>query len=287
MTFEDGQRRFALRLRPLLVAASDDGLFPSDSVIRTVYGDASVMLGAGRALLLQLAHPSIAAGVHDHSDYEGRPLDRLFGTLLAVNTVVFGSREEAAGIGRAVGRVHQKVVGPGYSASDPALVCWVNATLVQTAAMLYQRTIRRLGPDELDELARDSRVVGEVFGCPIDDQPADWGAFRTYWESSVAALEVTPAARRVANSLLAGRGLPARPAWSPPLSVARALTAATLPDRIRADYRLPWRARDRTMAAAALGGSRAVLPRLPVRWRQVATEVFRSPPAPSVAGLCN
>jgi uncharacterized protein (DUF2236 family) len=266
------------------VAASDDGLFPDGSVIRTVYADASVMLGAGRALLLQLAHPSIAAGVHDHSDYEGRPLDRLFGTLLAVNTVVFGSRDEADRIGRAIGRVHQKVVGPGYSASDPALVAWVNATLMQTAVMLYQRTIRPLAPDERDEMARDSRVVGAVFGCPVEDQPADWAAFRSYWESSVAALEVTPTARRVASSLLAGRGLPARPAWSPPLKVARAVTAATLPEGLREAYRLPWRARDRAMAAAALGGSRILLPRLPVRWRQVATEVFRSPPAPPTTG---
>ena len=279
MTFQDGQRRFALRLDPFLVPSSDEGLFPDGSVIRTVYGDASVMLGAGRALLLQLAHPSIAAGVQEHSDYEGRPLDRLFGTLLAVNTVVFGSRDEAAAIGRAVARVHQKVVGPGYSASDPELVCWVNATLIQTAAMLYQRTIRRLAPDELDELARDSRIVGEVFGCPIEDQPADWPAFRSYWSTSIAALEVSPAARRVAWSLLAGKGLPARPAWSPPLKLARAVTAATLPEPIREAYRLPWRARDRALAAAALGGSRAVLPRVPVRWRQVATEVFRAPPA--------
>lgn len=278
ITTRQGRRRFAFRLDPLLVPPSADGLFPPGSVIRTVYADASVMLGAGRALLLQLAHPAIAAGVHDHSDYEGRPLNRLFGTLLAVNTVVFGSREEAAGIGRAIGRVHEKVVGPGYSASDPVLVAWVNATLMHTAVMLYQRTIRHLAPDELDEMARDSRVVGEVFGCPVDAQPADWPAFRSYWESSVAALEVTPTARRVASSLLAGKGLPARPAWSPPLSVARAVTAATLPERIREDYRLAWRGRDRALAAAALGGSRVVLPRMPVRLRQVATEVFRTPP---------
>ena len=68
------------------------------------------------------------------------------------------------------------------------------------------------------------------------------------------------------------------------MSVARAVTAATLPERIRDAYRLPWRARDRALAAAALGGSKAVLPRMPVRWRQVATEVFRSPPVSSTTG---
>ena len=279
MTFEDGQRRFALRFDPLLVPPSDDGLFPAGSVIRTVYADASATLGSGRALLLQLAHPAIAAGVHDHSDYENRPLDRLFGTLFSVSAVVFGSREEAEQIGSAIHRVHTGVVGPGYRALDPELLCWVNATLLGTAAMLYQRMYRRLSPDELDQLAADSRLVGEVFGCPVSEQPGTWPEFRTYWDRVVGQLEVTETARRVARSLLSGRGLPARPAWLPPLAVARAVTAATLPERIREGYRLPWRARDRALAAAALGGSKALLPHAPLRWRQLGPELFRAPPA--------
>lgn len=277
MTFAGGERRFALRFDPLLVRPSEDGLFPPGSVIRTVYGDASSILGAGRALLLQLADPAIAAGVHDHSDYERRPLDRLFGTLLAVTAVVFGSREEADRIGEALHGVHSRVTGPGYRALDPELLGWVNATLLGTAAMLYQRMIRHLGPEELDQLVRDSALVGEVFGCPVTDQPASWAAFRSYWDDRVAALEVTPTARRVSRSLLSGRGLPARPAWVPPLAVARAVTAATLPPALREAYRLPWRARDRALAAAALGGSKVVLPRTPERWRQLGPELFRAP----------
>lgn len=279
MTFKDGQRRFALRLDPLLVPPSEDGLFRPGSVIRTVYADASATLGSGRALLLQLAHPAVAAGVHDHSDYENRPLDRLFGTLFSVSAVVFGSREEAEQIGAAIHRVHTGVVGPGYRALDPELLGWVNATLLGTAAMLYQRLYRRLSPDELDELAADSRRVGEVFGCPASAQPATWPEFRAYWNRMVGELEVTDPARRVARSLLSGRGLPARPAWLPPLAVARAVTAATLPERIREGYGLPWRTRDRALAAAALGGSKVLLPRAPLRWRQLGPELFRAPPA--------
>jgi uncharacterized protein (DUF2236 family) len=90
MVFEDGTRRLRFRLRPLRVPVSDHGLFDQGSVLRRVYGDGVCSLGAGTALLLQLAHPSIAQGVHDHSDYEHRPLDRLFGTLYATNAVVFG-----------------------------------------------------------------------------------------------------------------------------------------------------------------------------------------------------
>ena len=87
---EHGIHRFRFRFCPLMIPPSDDGLFARDSVIRRVYSDASVGLGAGRALLLQIAHPSVAAGVHDHSDYEERPLSRLVRTLYAASTVVFG-----------------------------------------------------------------------------------------------------------------------------------------------------------------------------------------------------
>jgi uncharacterized protein (DUF2236 family) len=278
VAFVDGRRTMRLR-RPLLVPPSTDGLYEPDSVIRRVYSDSVCLLGAGTALLLQLAHPSIAAGVHDHSDYESRPLDRLFGTLLATNTVVFGPRQEVEELRATMLKVHSRVTGPGYRALDPELLCWVNATLLGTAVRLYQRLVRPLTSDELDELARDSRQVAEVFGCPIDVQPSSWPEFDAYWREVVAALTVTPTARAVAGSLLAGRGLPARPAWGPPLGVARAVTAATLPPRLRREYGLPWRRRDRALAKTVLGSAGTVLPRLPDRWRQLGPELLRSPAA--------
>lgn len=263
-----------MRFRPTRVPPSDDGLFPNGSVIRRVYSDSVVLLGAGSALLLQLAHPSIAQGVHDHSDYEDHPLDRLFGTLYAVNAVVFGSREDAAQVSRAIGNVHAHVNGPTYDALDPELLCWVNATLLGTAVRLYQRIIRPVALDDLDAFVRDSRLVGEVFGCPLDAQPQSWREFDQYWNETIDTLVVTDTARRVARSLLSGRGLPARPAWRPPLAVARAVTAATLPPRLRDEFGLPWRRADRAMARAVLETSHAVLPRLPDRWRQLGPELL-------------
>jgi uncharacterized protein (DUF2236 family) len=233
-------------------------------------------LGSGTALLLQLAHPSIAQGVHDHSNYEHRPLDRLFGTLYATNAVVFGSKSDAEQIGNAIGHVHTKVTGPGYSALDPALLCWVNATLLGTAAQLYQRMIRPLSVDELDAFVADSRRVGEVFGCPEHAQPATWSEFDDYWRATIDQLEVSDTARRVAHSLLSGRGLPLRPVWLPSLTVARSVTAATLPSRLRHEYRLPWRGFDRALASFVLGTAGAVLPRLPDRWRQTGPELLRA-----------
>ena len=277
MTFVDGERRFRFRLRPLLVPPAADGLFDDTAVIRRVYSDAVCGLGAGNALLLQLAHPSIAAGVEEHSDYRQRPLDRLFGTLFATNAVVFGSRADAEAVRVAMRAVHSRVTGPGYRALDPELLCWVNATLLGTAAGLYQRIIHPLSGPELDELVRDSRLVGAIFGCPEAAQPASWDEFRVYWDATIESLSVSETARRVAGSLLAGRGLPLRSLWRPPLIVARAVTAATLPPRIRVDYGLPWSGPDRMLAAAALRSAGAVMPRLPDRWRRLGPELLRSP----------
>lgn len=282
MVFADGQRKMRFRARPLRVPVSDDGLFPSDSVIRRVYADSVCGMGAGTALLLQLAHPSIAQGVHDHSNYEHRPLDRLFGTLYATSAVVFGSRADAHAIGDAIGRVHTKVNGPGYSALDPELLCWVNATLLGTAAQLYQRMIKPLSTADLDAFVFDSRRVGEVFGCPLDAQPRTWAEFEHYWQATIDSLVVGDTARAVAGSLLSGQGLPLRPAWKPSLVFARALTAATLPPRLREEYGLPWGRVDRALAKVGLGTAGAVLPRLPERWRQLGPELFRAPVQPEL-----
>ncbi len=236
--------------------------------------------GRGTALLLQLAHPSIAQGVHDHSNYKHRPLDRLFGTLYATSAVVFGSRADADAIGNAIGRVHTKVNGPGYSALDPELLCWVNATLLGTAVQLYQRLIRPLSPADLDAFVADSRRVGEVFGCPIDAQPATWAEFERYWRTTIDSLVVgdgRPRGRRVAA---VRPRLPLRPVWKPTLVFARALTAATLPPRLRDEYGLPWGRVDRRLAAFGLRSAGAVLPRLPDRWRQLGPEIFRAPVQP-------
>ena len=51
-----------------------------------------LLLGAGpRALLLQLAHPLVAAGVAEHSDFRADPWRRLDGTLRSYLRIVYGS----------------------------------------------------------------------------------------------------------------------------------------------------------------------------------------------------
>ncbi|MEL7210354.1 MAG: oxygenase MpaB family protein, partial [Actinomycetota bacterium] len=154
--------------------------FAPDAVIRRIDGEGIILLGGGRALLLQLAHPAVAAGVAEHSEFERDPLGRLFGTLEATYTIVFGTEAEVERMADRVRSIHQRVTGDGYRAGDPELLCWVNATLVDTAVHVYERWVGPLTVEERDEYVRDSRHVAHVLGCPLDAQPADWSTFRTY-----------------------------------------------------------------------------------------------------------
>jgi len=245
--------------------------FAADAVIRRVDAEGSILLGGGRALLLQLAHPKVAAGVAEHSDFEGDPLRRLRGTLEATYTIVFGSDEAAADVAQRVQRIHSHVTGPGYQANDPALLCWVNATLVDTAVTVYSAVHGPLSEAEKESYYQDSCYVAELLGCPRDAQPADWADFRRYWHATIAELEVSDTARHLARSIF-DPDLP----WvaGPPVALARFLTIGTLPPRIRDQYGFRWRTSDRLVLDAGTAAARKLVPLVPAPVRRLPQKVL-------------
>src|ERR1700730_17364443 len=94
------------------------GLYADDSVTRRVNRENVLFLGGGRALLMQLAHPKVAEGVDEHSDFRVHPLRRLRRTILMTMAIVFGDRETALAAARAVNQVHARVRGHDYRALD-------------------------------------------------------------------------------------------------------------------------------------------------------------------------
>lgn len=242
------------------------GLFPPDAVVRRVDAEAALLLGGGRALLMQLAHPSVARGVAEHSGFRADPFARLRRTLAASYTIVFGTADEARAAAAGVRAVHRSVVGPGYRAEDPELLLWVHATLVDTALAVHARFLRPLTADEAGRYYEESAVVAELLGLPRDAQPADLGAFGRYVRSAVAGLEVTDEARRLARDVLHPRvPLPAEPA----LALARHLTVGLLPASLRRAYGLAWDPARAVALEAAAATCRRVLPRLPAVLRRV------------------
>jgi uncharacterized protein (DUF2236 family) len=123
--------------------AARDGYFSPESMVRRL-GNSPVtpFLGGGTAVLLQVAHPLVGAGVIEHSGYRHDLWRRLVRTLRALYLITFGDREEAERAGEVVRAVHRRVhgrideqlgpfrAGTRYSACDPELMQWVQATLV-------------------------------------------------------------------------------------------------------------------------------------------------------------
>ena len=120
------------------------GLYSEQSITRRINRENVLLLGGGRALLMQLAHPSVAAGVDDHSDFRTHPVRRLRRTIRMTMAIVFGDRDTAMAAARAVNRVHAHVRGDDYQALDPGLLLWVHATLVDSALVTYSTFVQPL-----------------------------------------------------------------------------------------------------------------------------------------------
>jgi uncharacterized protein (DUF2236 family) len=239
-------------------------MFGPGSLVWRVNGETVLLAGGARALLMQIAHPSVAAGVADQSGFNGDPWERLWATLSAVLDVAFGDLAHAnAAAGRVTG-LHAHVIGSregvGYSALDPDLLLWVHLTLVDSALVTYERLVGRIGPEAQDRYVDEMRRFGEAFGVPASVLPADAGSLAARRDAVVASLRVSDDARR----LLPGVVSPPVPfALRPAAAAARLLTVWLLPPAVRDGFGLAWDPRRERAARLLAASIRTVLPLVP------------------------
>jgi uncharacterized protein (DUF2236 family) len=254
---------------------SGAGGFTPESAIWRISREWVLMLGGGRALLLQAAHPLALAGIMEHSDYTAGPWARLERTMDAVWTAVYGDPAEAERVGRRVRAIHTKVngrlkrrMGPfpadtPYDARDPELLMWVHATLVDTALLMYRTYVGPLSVDEEEDYYQGMKALARLFGTPDEVIPDTYPDFVAWWRAMLASerICVTPEAREVAAMVLRPP-LPivARPAWE----ILNFASIGFLPSKIRRGYGFTWTPAHRALlAASAETVKRALLPLLP------------------------
>lgn len=254
------------------------GVFGPASVTWRIDREAVIFLGAGRALLLQLAHPWVAAAIAEHSKTLADPIGRFHRTFDIVFAMVFGSLDRALLSSRQLHRRHSMIVGKmpetvgpfavgsRYCANDIPSLRWVHATLVETALMAHDLVLPQLSAEERERYWSENRTYGALFGLTGDDLPADWSGFAAYSSAMAQSetLTVSPAAREIAAQIFGG----ARP-WLRPPRWYRALTARLLPERLRASFGFDLDERDMRAAENALRWIRRVYPKLPDRLRYV------------------
>lgn len=229
----------------------DPPLFDPDGVFWRVNRESVLLVGGGAALLLQVAHPLIAAGVHEHSGFRDQPIRRLYGTVTAMQQMIYGPRSVALGAARRVNAVHRRVhgrvttgsaafpAGTPYDARDPALLLWVHSTLVATALTTYETFLPPLSEPERERYYQESKTIGSLLGLSPEHLPRDWERFCVYWHGMLESdvLAVNAVTRELAEHILYPPV-----SWVPHIAgdVLSVATAALLPERVRRLYGLRW-----------------------------------------------
>jgi uncharacterized protein (DUF2236 family) len=240
-------------------APSRVGWFASESMIRRIGQEALVLLGGGRAVLLQLAHPLVAAGVADFSDFQTDPLSRFLHTLEAMHTLVFGSAPEAEGAMKHFHAVHARIqgrlvqaaghfpAGTPYDAADPELKLWVHATLVDTSLITYQRFVGRLRPNKRQDYYTDTYRLARRMGIPERLLPPTLDDFKRYMAHMLAGdtLAITGMSRRLAWQVLRPNAV--GPLGSMSAHLLGFVAAGLLPQRLRREYGLQWGTRQQVL----------------------------------------
>jgi len=228
------------------------------------------------------AHPVAFAGFFAHTGALDDPYARLERTATVMNAIAFGTRTQADRLTAHVRAMHRRVrgrlpepagpfpAGTPYRGDDPAHLLWILGALAESAMLVYDKYARSLSHAEKDELWRDYRVVGRLFGLGERDMPGDIDAFEAYMAERYASPElvVTPRARELAIDIVLRPPVPLH--LRPVLELVNQITVGLLPRPVREQYGFSW---DPVRSVALHGGAeyvkRVVVPVLPERVRML------------------
>ena len=248
------------------------GIFGPASMNWRINRESALFLAAGRAALLQLAHPWVGAAIAQHSRTLRAPLRRFHNTFRIMFTMSFGSLDEAFTAARRLHRLHESIrgvlpdaagqftAGSAYQANEADALAWVFATLIDSSLLAYDLVLPPLSLPERKQYYAESRKSAALFGIDPAEMPADLAGFQSYLRSALHSdmLGVTVETRRLAHQLASGAGS----ALAPPFWY-RALTTQLLPPRLREEFGFPFGERERSAAECALRWIRRIYPRLP------------------------
>ena len=251
-------------------------VLPEPSVARRLNRELFLLLGGTAALLMQVAHPLVAAGVDQHSDFRRHPIGRLRRTLITTLAVVFAEPNAARAALRRIDRRHGPVRGTAadgaaYDARDPTLLLWVQTTLVLTSLRLYEAVAGRLSARDREAYWQETRPIAALLGVPASLHPATLADLERY-ERSMLERVVRPDAtsRRVGRDVL--RPFPWIPA--PFYWPTDALAAALVPASLREPFGLRYRLRERVFFALVIATARLARVVLPP-WLTVVPQARR------------
>jgi uncharacterized protein (DUF2236 family) len=268
-------------------AHARDLLVGPDSVAWRYASDARLYLVMLYPLLLQVAHPTVGAGVRDFSDFERHPFQRLLRTLDYVSLLIYGG-EAAIAAGRRLRELHKgfrgvREDGERYYALEPHAYAWVHATLLQSYVAGHEQFGTPMRPDQIEQFYAEYRGLGRLIGVRPRDLPDTWGEFCAYFDHvSRTELRDNQSVRRVLRSVEMeappGIGLPA-PVWRVARIPARRVLwlggIGLVSPELRGRLEISWSGRDERDFQLIGRVSRGLKPVMPQRLRVVGPSQLR------------
>jgi len=280
-----------------------------ESVTWQKTSDLRGMFGSGTALMLQVAHPTVAGGAREHSDFVTDPWNRLYRTLDYVNLLVYGGPEGAINCGRQMRAMHQRIKGVDpwgrrYHALEPTAFAWVHATLAYAIVETHRVFGVPLTYRETVQFYEEWRGLGRLLGIRERDLPETWGQFQDYLERMIEEeLQDNDVVQLVHRTLASPAAPPidwmGERTWGvltkPAARAMRLSTAGLLPVSARRKLGLelkPREERELRALGALMRGSTPLLPRWVknngpayLKWRadEIASGPFRIPEPGSLA----
>lgn len=234
-----------------------------DQKIQKIIQEAIIIAGGAAAILLQVAEPGVAKGVHTHSNFAYRPMDRLRTTMTYVYCMTCGSETERQAVVKMVHQAHSSVKSSDYSADDPELQLWVAATLYSVGVEIYERIFGALSPEESEQIYSEYSILATSLRVPASLWPENRQAFGKYWEQKIETVQITHEAKQVAQDLLRNKKLPLHIRAALPF--VRLVTSEMLPKRIRDEYGLKSSRLRTGTYRFIIGTTKVTYPHLP-RW---------------------
>lgn len=191
----------------------EPSLAPAHGVSWRIFANpVTVFIGGMTAVLLELAEPSVRAGVWDHSSFRRDPLGRLRRTGFAAMMTVYGPRREAERMIARVVAMHERVQGTTshgepYRANDPRLLDWVQATAVFGFTEAYASYGGSLTPTEKSAAFAEGAPAARLYGAI--GAPASWQDWELLLAVTAPSLEGSDVLREFIEVMSGAAILPA------------------------------------------------------------------------------
>lgn len=248
-------------------------------VARRLNAERAALFAWPRAILLQLAHPLVAAGVSDHSSFRGGPTaaaTRLRATVRAMLALTFGTRDDHRRTLDTIRSIHRRVhgrlnvavgrfpAGTPYSAEDPELLLWVHATLLDSIPLVHERLVGPLNQADRDRYCAESAAVAVALGARDEEVPRTWNALGAYLAETYASgsIAVGDQALELADAVLRP---PLSSIIAPVTRLNRLVTVGILPPHVREQYGYEWTERHERRLVSAFRMLAAIRRHVPER----------------------